>query len=518
MAGLSHVSLVVHLDDPKYFPMMEPRYLEKSSSGLSVMSAMDGAVAIDGIPAPEVQFAFHETLHLWQQITHGFLVRLAQEDWDRLRTFEKSSNISEPGPLRMEYITRDKDVNFSVQDLHECVTRYGELETFRDLLAAWRVRSPNHWLYGSKEQIESHIRTIEPNLRIRLTSYLSRSDGQGFRPNADTEAIDLEDDVAFGRYGTPFRWLREQIGSEICWSVFPFIAHFALQSEHPIRFLQHFADPASSIVRHWRTAGGHPSRSLRLFDVAPLHLPLRSAADITHVKLFGGPLEFGIERARSGSLAEHPGYDYLSDRYVTMEKNFDELVSVINSNRDLREMMLSRQISILDQTDAILQTYDTTARAAIQKMGDSELDGRETPGVNENKPDSPEELPFFLKAIRRPRCGKGHAFIDERAFAERLRQAEWEPITVSSRIMADFILARPTVSEFYGLLNHALTPPCFIGPDGKAHPGTTRIVPWGGHLHSMNLPSPTPESYKIAEKCAIIHERWGAFRRTLRGF
>ena len=70
---------------------------------------------------------FHETLHYWQHISQGFLIRLIEEDLDRLERFEATGNIPPPGPLKRMFVTRDATAGFSPRDLMEAHARYWDI-------------------------------------------------------------------------------------------------------------------------------------------------------------------------------------------------------------------------------------------------------------------------------------------------------------------------------------------------------------------------------------------------------
>src|SRR3954467_12457235 len=66
---------------------------------------------------------FHETLHYWQQLAQGFLIRLADEEWQRLLTYKNEKQIIPPGSVRQMFAKKEK-YGFSAKELSESLASY----------------------------------------------------------------------------------------------------------------------------------------------------------------------------------------------------------------------------------------------------------------------------------------------------------------------------------------------------------------------------------------------------------
>lgn len=166
----------------------------------------------------------HETLHYWQQLSQGFLHRLAAEDLARLEDFEAGRALAPPGPHRREYVRRYQPLGFSAHDLQEALARYWDVHVLGPplLLSLERADPKLSW----SDDIEARHAALEKAGR------LAAPDGSGY----SGEAYDLAMTAAAGRYARPYLLLLERMPSMAAAGMFPLIAHMAFQTSRPVPF------------------------------------------------------------------------------------------------------------------------------------------------------------------------------------------------------------------------------------------------------------------------------------------
>ena len=84
MTGFSHVSLLIDLDHEWWSPKITA-FLDPASY----------------FPR-RARMLVHETIHYWQQLSSGYLLAMAQEDWEQLLSWEQGVRPA-LGPLRGGY-------------------------------------------------------------------------------------------------------------------------------------------------------------------------------------------------------------------------------------------------------------------------------------------------------------------------------------------------------------------------------------------------------------------------------
>jgi len=158
---------------------------------------------------------FHEAVHYWQELSHGFLIKLADEEWTRLRTYEEKGEVAGIGPVRREFDWQDPGIGFSARTLHECLARYWEIIAFgpaQVISLEWQLdRTAAH---PDFQQAWKEARHSTP------------------------ENASSSDDVYMamlmigGEYAAPFLAAWQQFGPDAAF-VFPWLAHLALTTDRP---------------------------------------------------------------------------------------------------------------------------------------------------------------------------------------------------------------------------------------------------------------------------------------------
>ena len=165
------------------------------------------------------RIVMHETLHYWQQLTHGFLARLASEEWRRLQAFRENGEFPPPGPVRRQYVKKHPELGFSVRTLHEALTRGWDIH----------ICNPIQVLHLERE---SRLFT-DDTFWARFDELEAAGALTGPGGSYTDLAYELGMDGAGGRYASPFRYLVEHSNRAQAGIAFPLAAHFALQTPNP---------------------------------------------------------------------------------------------------------------------------------------------------------------------------------------------------------------------------------------------------------------------------------------------
>jgi len=168
------------------------------------------------------RIVLHETIHYWQHLSQGFLVRMAEEDYGRLTTFESTGEAPEPGPYRNEYLRRDTETGLCARDLHECLARYWDMHVLGPpLLIELEFQDPrrNH----SSDFVAGYHKLKDQGLII------SPIDG-GY----SDISYDMAMTAAAGNYGKPYLMLREMYPSVVAAGLFPLAGYCAMMTDNPL--------------------------------------------------------------------------------------------------------------------------------------------------------------------------------------------------------------------------------------------------------------------------------------------
>lgn len=169
---------------------------------------------------------FHEAVHYWQQLSQGFLVKLADEEWARLRTYEAKGEMAGTGPVRREFERRDPRVGCSARDLHECLARYWEIIAFGP---AQVIR---HEWQTDREAAHPDFQQAWKRMRHSLGA-----------PETASSFTDVFMAMLMigGEYAAPFIDSCQRFGDAAAF-IFPCLAHLALTTDQPTTSYATLAD------------------------------------------------------------------------------------------------------------------------------------------------------------------------------------------------------------------------------------------------------------------------------------
>jgi hypothetical protein len=264
----------------------EPNALDPS--GLWPSAPADGTV----------RAFFHETVHFWQALSQSFLVRLADEEWQRLRAWERTGTVPAPGDVRRVFERCDSEVGWSARDLHECLAR------FWDVIAAGPTRVlQEEWDAGRADALPDVREVLR---RRRAEAGLPK----GAWGKADLIATLI---MAAGHYASPFLTIA---GEELEYAefTFPWLAHFALQTRAPAETFDRFVrevgpELALQVNELLETPGIPPSE---LFEFTMTHLFISASmlcvVNAEHAK---DPVGLSDVVFRESSLITHPLYSWI---------------------------------------------------------------------------------------------------------------------------------------------------------------------------------------------------------------
>ena len=263
----------------------EPNALDPS--GLWPSAPADGTV----------RGLFHETVHFWQSLSQSFLVRLADEDWQRLLACERTGTVPAPGAVGRVFDSRDSGIGWSARDLHECLAR------FWDVIAA----GPNRVL---KEEWDAGRADALPDVRELLRRRRSeRNLPAGAWDKADLVVALV---MAAGEYALPFLIAGGEL--EHAEFLFPWLAHFALQTNAPAETFDRFVrevgpELAGHVTELLRTPGVSHSD---LFEFTMLHLfHSVSMLCVVNAGRANDPVGLANVVFQESSLPTHPLYSWI---------------------------------------------------------------------------------------------------------------------------------------------------------------------------------------------------------------
>ena len=262
-------------------------------------SALDPSGLWPSAPADgTVRAFFHETVHFWQALSQSFLVRLADEEWQRLLAFERTGDVPALGEVRRVFERRDSEAGWSARDLHECLAR------FWDVVAAGPNRVlEEEWKAGRAEALPD-VREVLRRRRAETAS------PQGAWGKADLVTALI---MAAGEYASPFLSVA---GEELEHAefLFPWLAHFALQTGAPAETFDRFVrevgpELAPQVTKLLRTPGVARSD---LFEFTMIHLFISvSMLCVVNAELANDPVRLADVVFLESSLLTHPLYSWI---------------------------------------------------------------------------------------------------------------------------------------------------------------------------------------------------------------
>jgi len=207
---------------------------------------------------------FHEAVHYWQQLSQGFLVKLADEEWARLKAYEEKGDMASAGPIRREFERHDPVTGCSARDLHECLARYWEIVAFGPAKVI-------------KREWQLDRTAVHPDFQQAWTeSQRLSGTPEGASGFADLFMAML---MIGGEYATPFIDACQRFGHSGAF-VFPWLAHLALTTDRPTASYatltdecgQRLADEVANILRDSRVplTEQYDSTMVELADLAHL--------------------------------------------------------------------------------------------------------------------------------------------------------------------------------------------------------------------------------------------------------
>jgi hypothetical protein len=254
--GFSHLSLLIDLDDEKWWPapaaFLDPKnYFPKRSRRL-----------------------LHESLHYWQQLSQGYLFLLAEEDWTAFLTVLGGGAPPADSPRRRHFKEAEGRHGLSAWSISESLTQFWEV------LIAGDERAP----------------------------------GKQWASDADLDAAML----ASRDYSEPFRLARRLLDPDSSLVVFPLLAHFALKTSRPAFFFERFIETiAAKLGAKAKELGVLDPHS---GPNAGVLYPFAEAWAEEHVRAAGEPgLLHAPELFARSLLREHPGYVWSFERRARLE-------------------------------------------------------------------------------------------------------------------------------------------------------------------------------------------------------
>jgi hypothetical protein len=225
------------------------------------------------------------------------MVALAEEDWRRLINYKRTGTTLGPGPLRRAFDRRDPEVGWSARDLHECLAR------FWHVVAAGPKRViEEEWASGRATAL-ADVREAHRRLRAASAS-----------PEGAWDGADLIFALVMvaGEYASRFLSIS---GNELehATFLFPWLAHFALQTTDPARTFDRFVREIGPALAHRVTdLLSDPSIAPNDLLEATMNRVFYSAsvACVANAADADDPIRLAARVFADSSLAVHPIYKW----------------------------------------------------------------------------------------------------------------------------------------------------------------------------------------------------------------
>lgn len=198
---------------------------------------------------------FHETVHYWQYVSHGFLLALVEEEWCRLGAWEPGGKPPPAGPIKRRFLDRDNRHGISVLDLIEAHARFMDVHAFGPpRLIELELDDPH--------RVTDPVLTRATYDRLKAEGRIWQSidedgNGRGYSELSFSLAMRL----AAGGYGRPYLEIEDRTDTVRASILFPLCAHFALHCHDPVAVFYRLLDelepqvvvaPNGRIEDHWR--------------------------------------------------------------------------------------------------------------------------------------------------------------------------------------------------------------------------------------------------------------------------
>lgn len=198
---------------------------------------------------------FHETVHYWQYIAHGFLLALAEEEWRRLKAWEAGGGAQPPGPIKRRFLDRDNRHGISVLDLIEAHARFMDVHAFGPpRLIELELDDPH--------RVTDPVLTRAEYDRLKAAGRIwQQIDAEGRGRGYSDLSFSLAMRLAAGGYGRPYLAIEDRTDTVRASILFPLCAHFALHCHDPVAVFFRLIDelepvvvvaPNGRIEDHWR--------------------------------------------------------------------------------------------------------------------------------------------------------------------------------------------------------------------------------------------------------------------------
>jgi hypothetical protein len=218
---------------------------------------------------------------------------MAEENWERLRTYEDIGAVPQVGPTGIEYTHVYPEHGFSARDLQEGLARY------------WDVHVINPVTLMDIE-IRDEKRRIPPSVASQYE--VLKQTAVALDPSGYPGAVyDLAMDFTAGNYAKSYIDLRDSTSSFTAATLFPLAGHFALQSNRPVPFFAELVERAVPYVM------GSEEPGVAMDNVWPIwYRSIRNLAVQLHRETTERPFYPASVLMAKGPLKDHPVYYYVA--------------------------------------------------------------------------------------------------------------------------------------------------------------------------------------------------------------
>ncbi|MDJ0969157.1 MAG: hypothetical protein QNJ06_04595 [Kiloniellales bacterium] len=201
----------------RYLPVNASVYLDFAPSAYSLEAFFNPKT----FHPRQSRVLFHETVHFWQYLNSGYLMRLVEEDWSRLTHFENTGEFLSAAPCRRHYMTPDETHGMSPRDLVEVFARFWDVQVIGPPeLIAMDIEEGK-----TGEGIAERYREMERRGSLRHPAHGGYS----------WESFELAMEGPGGGWARPYAMLRQSLPMRAASVFFPIAASLALKTSDPIR-------------------------------------------------------------------------------------------------------------------------------------------------------------------------------------------------------------------------------------------------------------------------------------------
>ena len=235
----------------------------------------------------------HETLHLWQYLSSGYLMGLVEEDWERLKTYERDGMAASLGPRGQAFRKRSDLLPFSAKELHEGLARFWDMHILGPpLLIELELADP-------KRTIPADF--ADKYRKEKAAGRITHPETGGY----SSLSFQMAMECAAGDYGKPFLWLRQQTNDLLANILFPLCGYYAFQTPDPLRGFNLLARQGSHEFPNL-----YSDRAIHEWWREGFFRLGRLAVQAAH-QLGGNSLEHMGTAVTEGALTDHPTWALL---------------------------------------------------------------------------------------------------------------------------------------------------------------------------------------------------------------